>query len=98
MGQKIHPNRFRVGISRDCETKLYPERQYSLFVQEELAVRGYVADKLKMASVAKVVIERAAGKVKVFIHSAKPGIILGKRAAGLDVLREDLNNNCQAEV
>ena len=98
MGQKIHPNGFRVGITRDWESKWYAERQYSQFVQEDLAVRGYVADKLKMASVAKVVIERAAGKVKVFIHSAKPGIILGKRAAGLDVLREDLNKFCQDEV
>ena len=98
MGQKIHPNGFRVGITRDWESKWYAERQYSQFVQEDLAVRGYVAEKLKMASVAKVVIERAAGKVKVFIHSAKPGIILGKRAAGLDVLREDLNKFCQDEV
>jgi small subunit ribosomal protein S3 len=98
MGQKIHPNGFRVGITRDWESKWYAERQYSQFVKEDLDVRGYVADKLKMASVAKVVIERAAGKVKVFIHSAKPGIILGKRAAGLDVLREDLNKFCQDEV
>jgi small subunit ribosomal protein S3 len=98
MGQKIHPNGFRVGITRDWESKWYAERQYSQFVKEDLDVRSYVADKLKMASVAKVVIERAAGKVKVFIHSAKPGIILGKRAAGLDVLREDLNKFCQDEV
>ena len=98
MGQKIHPNGFRVGITKDWESKWYAERQYSQFVQEDLAVREYVAEKLKMASVAKVVIERAAGKVKVFIHSAKPGIILGKRAAGLDVLREDLNKFCQDEV
>ncbi len=90
MGQKIHPLGFRVGITQSHDSKWYADKEYGRYVAEDIRIRNYVKDRLASAGVSKVVIERAANKAKVFIHAAKPGIILGKRASGLDSLRADL--------
>jgi small subunit ribosomal protein S3 len=99
MGQKVHPIGFRVGITTGWDSKWYAERNYRVFLEEDLKIRAHVKDRLASAGVSKIVIERtAANKVKVFVHAAKPGFILGKRATGLDALRSELQGLTTSEV
>jgi len=98
MGQKINPIGFRVGVTRDWDSKWFAEKDYARFLEEDIRIRERVHDKLKSAGVSRVVIERAANKAKVFVHAAKPGIIMGKRAEGLDKLRAELQDLVSTEV
>ena len=98
MGQKVHPIGFRVGITQGWDSKWYADKDYGRFVEEDLRIREHVEDKLNSAGVSRILIERAANKAKVYIHAAKPGIILAKRATGLDVLRADLQKLTSTEV
>jgi small subunit ribosomal protein S3 len=98
MGQKVHPTGFRLGIIRDWESKWYAEKDYQRFLHEDLAIRKFLKKKLYHAGISKVTIERAAAKAKVFVHAAKPGIIIGKRASGLEALRSELQKFTDTEV
>ncbi len=99
MGQKVHPIGFRVGITTGWDSRWYAEKNYRQFVEEDLKIRAHVRKKLFNAGIAKIIIERtAANKAKVFIHAAKPGYILGKRATGLDALRAELQTLTTSEV
>jgi small subunit ribosomal protein S3 len=99
MGQKVHPVGFRVGVTAGWESQWYAEKNYRVFIEEDLKIRAHVRRKLANAGVSKVVIERtAANKAKVFIHAAKPGFILGKRATGLDALRRELQALASSDV
>ena len=98
MGQKVNPIGFRVGIVRDWESTWYADKDYQTFLHEDLAIRKYLKAKLFHAGISKVRIERAASKAKVYVHAAKPGIIIGKRASGLEALRDDLKKLVTTEV
>ena len=98
MGQKVHPVGFRVGIIRDWQSKWYAERDYQRFLHEDIRIRRHLKKKLKDAGVARVTIERAANKAKVYVHAAKPGLIIGKRGSGLDALRAELQRMSDTEV
>jgi len=98
MGQKVHPIGFRVGITTGWESRWFAEKDYGRFVEEDLRIRAHVKRKLNSAGISRILIERAANKAKVFIHAAKPGIILGKRATGLDALRAELQTLTSTEV
>ena len=99
MGQKVHPNGFRVGITRGWVSNWYAEKNYSTFVAEDIKIRKFIRSRLNAAGIARVVIERtAANMAKVYVHAAKPGIILGKRATGLDSLRAELQQMTTSDV
>lgn len=99
MGQKVNPIGFRVGVTTGWSSRWYAEGNYKQFVAEDHRIRKHIAEKLAAAGISKVVIERtAANKAKVFVHAAKPGFILGKRATGLDALRSDLQGLTTSEV
>ncbi len=98
MGQKVHPTGFRVGITQPWDSNWYADKDYRRYIEEDLKIRAHIHGKLASAGVAKVLIERAANKAKVFVHAAKPGIILGKRATGLDALRGELQQLTSTEV
>ncbi len=98
MGQKVNPVGFRVGVVRGWEAQWFAEKDYQKFVHEDIAIRRFIKKKYYHAGVARVTIERAANKAKVFIHAAKPGIILGKRATGLELLRSDLQKLTATEI
>ena len=98
MGQKVHPVGFRVGITTGWDSKWYADKDYSRFLSEDLKIRQHVKLKLNSAGVSRIIIERAANKIKVYVHAAKPGIILGKRATGLDALRNELQAFTTDEV
>jgi small subunit ribosomal protein S3 len=92
MGQKIHPIGFRIGVNRDADSKWYADKQYAQFLLEDFHIRK-MAKKRKgwdNAAIAKIDIERQAGQVKVTLHTAKPGIIIGRGGAGIDLLKADM--------
>jgi small subunit ribosomal protein S3 len=98
MGQKVHPTGFRVGIIRDWESKWFAEREYQQYLHEDVKIRRFLKSELKDAGISRIYIERAANKAKVFVHAAKPGLIIGKKAAGLDALRVRLEKLCATDV
>src|SRR5512142_2980672 len=91
MGQKVHPIGFRVGINKDHLSKWYANnKNYANLLEEDLKLRAWLKKKLYQAGIARIEIERFAGKVKVNIHTAKPGIIIGRGGKGIDDLRYDV--------
>jgi small subunit ribosomal protein S3 len=90
VGQKVHPTGFRLGIIYDWQSKWFADRDYRQLLQGDLAIRKYIATALKDAAVAKVEIERNANMVTVTIHTAKPGIIIGRGGQKVDELRNSL--------
>ncbi|WP_099975206.1 30S ribosomal protein S3 [Lactobacillus terrae] len=91
MGQKINPIGFRVGVIRDWDSKWYAEKDFSTFLHEDLKIRKYIEDKLSSASVSRIEIERTAKNVTVSIHTAKPGLVIGKGGSEVEKLRNELN-------
>jgi small subunit ribosomal protein S3 len=80
----------RIGIIRDWESKWYAEKDYATLLHEDIKIREYVEARLKEASVSKIEIERAANRVNVTIHTAKPGMVIGKGGSEVEVLRKQL--------
>ncbi|AQY49895.1 30S ribosomal protein S3 [Listeria weihenstephanensis FSL R9-0317] len=91
MGQKIHPIGMRVGIIRDWDSKWYAGKEYANFLHEDIRIRDYIAKNLSDASVSRIEIERAASRVNVTIHTAKPGMVIGKGGSEVESLRKNLN-------
>ena len=91
MGQKVHPIGMRVGVIRDWDAKWYDEKEYAEYLHEDLRIRKFIASKLADAAVSTVEIERAANRVNVSIHTAKPGMVIGKGGAEVENLRKELN-------
>ncbi|UQS85629.1 30S ribosomal protein S3 [Apilactobacillus apisilvae] len=92
MGQKINPTGLRVGIIRDWDAKWYAERaDFATDLNEDLKIREYISKRLADASVSRVVIERAAKRVNISIHTAKPGMVIGKGGSEVENLRKELN-------
>lgn len=91
MGQKVHPNGLRVGIIRSWQSNWYADKKnFSDFLLEDVKVRDYVKNKLFQAGVSAVGIERSANRIKVTISTAKPGIVIGRGGAEIEVLRKEL--------
>jgi len=91
VGQKVHPIGMRVGIIRDWDAKWYAEKEYAEFLHEDLKIRKFIASKLADAAVSTVEIERAANRVNISIHTAKPGMVIGKGGSEVENLRKELN-------
>jgi small subunit ribosomal protein S3 len=92
VGQKVNPVGLRVGIIRDWESKWYAGKDYADLLHEDLKVREYITKRLKDASVSKVEIERAANRLNITIHTAKPGMVIGKGGTEVEALRKALNS------
>ncbi|MDY4646409.1 30S ribosomal protein S3 [Aerococcus suis] len=91
MGQKINPTGLRIGVIKDWDARWYAEKDYADTLHEDLAIREYIQGTLSEASVSQVEIERAANKVNVNIHTAKPGMVIGKGGSEVDALRKALS-------
>ncbi|MGD8192769.1 30S ribosomal protein S3 [Brevibacillus ginsengisoli] len=91
MGQKVSPVGLRIGVIRDWESKWYADKDFANFLHEDLRIRKYVKGRLKDAAVSTIEIERAANRVNVTIHTAKPGMVIGKGGAEVEVLRKTLS-------
>jgi small subunit ribosomal protein S3 len=98
LGQKVHPTGFRLGIIKTWDSKWFATRGYSKLVFEDRKIRDYIKERLFHAGISKIEIERAANKVKIRIHTARPGIVIGKKGAEIEVLRRDLERRFKREV
>ena len=90
MGHKVQPTGFRLGITEEWRSRWYADKNYAENLGNDLAIREFLNKRLEKAAVSRVDIERAGDKVKVTIYTARPGIVIGKKGADIDVLRADL--------
>ncbi len=98
MGQKVNPVGLRVGINRTWDSRWYADTQYGDLLHEDLKLRDYLFKRLSQAGVSRVVIERPAKKARVTIHSARPGVVIGKKGADIEKLRQDVSRMTDSDV
>jgi small subunit ribosomal protein S3 len=98
LGQKVHPFGFRLGIIKDWRSRWYAEKDYAANLQEDLRIRSFVKKRLIHAGVAAVEIERKSNRVHVIIHTARPGIVIGKKGAEIENLKKELQAFTRKEV
>ena len=98
MGQKVNPNGIRLGINRTWSSRWFSKSEYSKLLHQDLEIKKYVGQKLKNASISKVNIERAAKKLRISIYSSRPGIIIGKKGADIEALKNKLTKLSNLEV
>jgi small subunit ribosomal protein S3 len=97
LGQKVNPVGFRLGINRDWDSKWFAGKEYSSFVLEDYNIRKFLKKKLEQAGVSKIEIERAANKVKLKIHTARPGLVIGKKGIDIQNLKKELEKRIKRE-
>jgi len=98
LGQKVHPVGLRLGIIATWSSKWFSEKQYAQYLHEDLWIRKYIKKNLQHAGIAKIEIERAASKVKIHIHTSRPGIVIGKKGSEVDRFRKELEQHTKKEV
>ena len=99
MGQKVNPIGLRLGINRTWDSRWYAGRnEYAKLLHEDLKIRAYLRKRLAQAGVSRIVIERPAKKARVTIHTARPGVVIGKKGADIEVIRKDLQKMVGNEV
>ncbi len=98
MGQKVNPIGFRLGINRTWDSRWYADESYVDLLHEDLKLRNYLFDRLSQAGVSRVVIERPAKKARVTIHTARPGVVIGKKGADIEILRQELSKMTGGDV
>lgn len=90
MGQKVHPHGLRVGVIKDWDSKWYADKDYEKFLLEDIKIREFIKEKLYLAGIARVVIERASNRVRISINTAKPGMVIGRQGSNIELLKGDL--------
>ncbi len=98
MGQKVHPIGFRLGVTRTWDSRWFASKEYSNFVLEDHRIRRFLKKRLFQAGVSKIEIERAANKVRVRIHTARPGIVIGKKGSEIEAVKRGLVKEIGREV
>jgi small subunit ribosomal protein S3 len=98
MGQKVHPRGFRLGVIEGWDSKWYAGREYATLLHEDIRIRQFIKRRLYHAGIAKVEIERAANKAKVNVHTARPGIVIGKKGAEIEKLKEEITKLTRRET
>ena len=98
MGQKVHPNGFRLGVNRTWQSKWYEEKNYAKWIHEDLKLKRFIKEKLFHAGISSIDIERAANKVKVNVHTARPGIVIGKKGTGAEMLKKEIGGLVESEI
>ncbi|MBC7186353.1 MAG: 30S ribosomal protein S3 [Calditrichaeota bacterium] len=98
MGQKANPIGMRVGITRTWESNWFDERDFAGKLSEDLLLRNYIRNRLQRAGVSRIEIERTAKNIKVTIHTARPGIVIGRKGAEVDKIKEELERLTKTEV
>jgi small subunit ribosomal protein S3 len=98
VGQKTHPIGFRLGVIRTWNSKWYEEKRYAEWLHEDLRLRRFIKKKLFHAGISKIEIERMANKVKISVYTARPGIVIGKRGAGVEELKREVQKLSRGEV
>lgn len=98
MGQKVNPVGFRVGVTRGWESQWYAKKNFGKQLIEDIKLREHVKMRLKHANVSRIVIERPAGQIKVTVHTARPGVVIGKKGADIEILRRELSKQAGQDV
>ncbi|HHX95530.1 MAG TPA: 30S ribosomal protein S3 [Clostridia bacterium] len=98
MGQKVHPKGLRIGVIKDWDSKWFAAKDYDKLLVEDQKVRKYIKKKLFHAGVSSITIERAANRLKVSIHTAKPGIVIGRGGAEVEQLRKEIEEMTGRQV
>ncbi len=98
MGQKVNPIGLRVGINRTWDSRWYAKRDFANLLHQDLKLKKYLTERLGQAGVSRIVIERPAKKARVTIHTARPGVVIGKKGADIEKLRSDLSKMTGSEV
>ena len=98
MGQKVNPYGIRLGINKTWSSRWFSKNEYTKLLHQDLEIKKYVEKKLKNASISKINIERAAKKLRLSIYSSRPGIIIGKKGADIESLKNDLSKMSNLEV
>ena len=98
MGQKVNPIGLRLGINRTWDSRWFARDDYAELLHQDLQLRKYLTDRLTQAGVSRIVIERPAKKARVTIHTARPGVVIGKKGADIEKLRSDLAKMTKGEV
>ena len=99
MGQKVHPNGFRLAVTRDWDSRWYASKKdFPVFVKEDHTIREFLSERLRYASVPRIFIERASGRIRVKVFTARPGVVIGRKGSELDKLKESLNKVLNKEI
>lgn len=98
MGQKVNPIGLRLGINRTWDSRWFSNRDYADLLHQDLKLRKYIQSRLSQAGVSKIVVERPAKKARITIHTARPGIVIGKKGADIEKLKVELSKIAGAEV
>ena len=91
MGQKVNPTSLRVGINKYWQSTWFEKKEYSNFLKEDHTIRSYIEKNYSSAGISSVIIERAAANLKIIIHTSKPGVLIGKKGADIEKLRNSLS-------
>ena len=98
MGQKVNPISLRLGINKTWDSRWFADGDYAVLLHEDLRIRKFLHKKLAQAGISKVIIERPAKKARVTIHTARPGVVIGKKGADIEVLRKEISKLTGSEV
>src|SRR5665213_815159 len=98
MGQKVNPIGLRLGINRTWDSRWFARKDYGNLLHEDRRLRNFLDGRLTQAAVAKILIERAARKTRITLHSARPGVVIGKKGADIEKLRTELGKMTKSEV
>ncbi|HIT87768.1 MAG TPA: 30S ribosomal protein S3 [Candidatus Coprocola pullicola] len=98
MGQKVNPHGLRVGIIKDWDTKWYAEKEFANYLVEDVKIRKFIKKKLYSSGISKIAIERTAERVKITVHTAKPGIVIGRNGQAIEELKNQVQKLTKHKV
>lgn len=98
MGQKVNPHGFRVGVIKGWDSKWYAGKDYEKFLLEDIKIREFIKEKLFLSGISKVEIERASNKARISIHTAKPGMVIGRQGSNIELLKSDLKKMTESAI
>ena len=98
MGQKVNPHGLRVGVIKGWDSKWYAVKDYEKFLLEDIKIREFIKEKLFLSGISKVEIERASNKARISIHTAKPGMVIGRQGSNIELLKSDLKKMTESAI
>ena len=98
MGHKVHPKIFRMGVTESWDSKWYADHDYTNLLHEDFKIKKFIKSRVYHAGISKIEIERASNKAKINIHTARPGIVIGKKGAEIEKLKEELSRLTAGEI
>lgn len=98
MGQKVNPHGLRVGVIKGWDSKWYAGKDYKKFLLEDIKIREFIKEKLFLSGISKVEIERASNKARISIHTAKPGMVIGRQGSNIELLKSDLKKMTESAI